>query len=78
MAALLGTVQDENRFGKGQKIKGVIDLDGILAYIHPESGEGDDRVRTSAATAYFGYTKTENQIRLFLHKVHSLFFASFD
>jgi pectinesterase len=43
MAALLGTVQDENRFGKGQKIKGVIDLDGILAYIHPESGEGDDR-----------------------------------
>ncbi|MFM6937063.1 MAG: pectinesterase family protein, partial [Aquirufa sp.] len=60
MAALLGAVQDENLFGKGQKIKGVIDLDGILAYIHPESGEGDDRVRTSAATAYFGYTKTEN------------------
>jgi pectinesterase len=60
MAALLGSVQDENLFGKGQNIKGVIDLDGILAYIHPESGEGDDRVRTSAATAYFGYTKSEN------------------
>jgi pectinesterase len=60
MAALLGSVQDENLFGKGQKIKGVIDLDGILAYIHPESGEGDDRVRMSAATAYFGYSKTEN------------------
>lgn len=60
MAALLGSVQDENLFGKGQKIKGVIDLDGILAYIHPESGEGDDRVRTSAATSYFGYSKTEN------------------
>ncbi len=60
MAALLGSVQDENLFGKGQKIKGVIDLDGILAYIHPESGEGDDRVRMSAATSYFGYSKTEN------------------
>jgi pectinesterase len=60
MAALLGSVQDENLYGKGQKIKGVIDLDGILAYIHPESGEGDDRVRTSAATSYFGYSKTEN------------------
>jgi pectinesterase len=60
MAALLGSVQDENLFGQGQKIKGVIDLDGVLAYIHPESGEGDDRVRTSAATSYFGYSKTEN------------------
>ncbi len=60
MAALLGSVQDENVFGPGQKIKGVIDLDGILAFIHPESGEGDDRVRTSAATSYFGYSKTEN------------------
>jgi len=60
MAALLGSVQDENLFGKGQKIKGVIDLDGILAYIHPESGEGDDRMRMSAATSYFGYSKTEN------------------
>ncbi len=60
MAALLGSVQDENLFGPGQKIKGVIDLDGILAFIHPESGEGDDRVRMSAATSYFGYSKTEN------------------
>ena len=60
MAALLGSVQDENLFGQGQKIKGVIDLDGILAYIHPESGEGDDRVRLSAATSYFGFSKTEN------------------
>lgn len=62
MAALLGSVQDENLFGPGQKIKGVIDLDGILAFIHPESGEGDDRVRTSAATSYFGYTKVENPV----------------
>ena len=59
MAALLGSVQDENLFGPGRKIKGVIDLDGILAFIHPESGEGDDRVRTSAATHYFGYTTQE-------------------
>ena len=63
MAALLGTTQDESLFGPKnppRSIAAVIDIDGILAYIHPESGEGDDRVRTSAATHYFGYSKTEN------------------
>lgn len=62
MAALLGTTQDEPLFGPKNKgsIAAVIDIDGILAYIHPESGEGDDRVRPSAATYYFGYSKTEN------------------
>jgi pectinesterase len=63
MAALLGTTQDESLFGPKNptgSIAAVIDIDGILAYIHPESGEGDDRVRTSAATYYFGYSKTEN------------------
>jgi pectinesterase len=57
MAALLGSVQDENTYGKGIKLAGVIDVDGILAFIHPESGEGDDSKRTSAATHYFGYNK---------------------
>lgn len=61
MAALLGAVQDENTYGKGVKISGSIDLDGILAFIHPESGEGDDSKRTSAATYYFGYNKKEGE-----------------
>jgi acetyl esterase/lipase len=41
-------------------VKAVIDIDGILAFIHPESGEGDDSKKTSAATNWFGYSKTEN------------------
>ena len=61
MAALLGSVQDENIYGKGVKLAGVIDIDGILAFIHPESGEGDDSKRTSAATYYFGYNKIDGE-----------------
>ncbi len=63
MAALLGSTWDESLYGShstGFKIHGVVDIDGILAFIHPESGEGDDRVKPSAATLYFGYGKTEN------------------
>lgn len=41
-------------------VQAVIDIDGILAFIHPESGEGDDSKRISAATHWFGYSKTEN------------------
>ena len=34
-------------------------MDGLLAFIHPESGEGDDSKRISAATNWFGFSKTE-------------------
>jgi pectinesterase len=61
MAALLGSVQDENTYGKRVKLAGVIDVDGILAFIHPESGEGDDSKRTSAVTHYFGYNKVAGE-----------------
>lgn len=62
MSALLGSTWDEPLYGQhnaGYRIHAVVDIDGILAYIHPESGEGDDRVKPSAATLYFGYGKTE-------------------
>lgn len=42
------------------RVNAVVDMDGTLAFIHPESGEGDDSKRTSAATYWFGYSKTEN------------------
>jgi pectinesterase len=42
------------------QVNAVIDIDGILAFIHPESGEGDDSKRISAATNWFGYSKAEN------------------
>jgi pectinesterase len=40
-------------------VNAVIDMDGTLAFIHPESGEGDDSKRLSAATQWFGFSKTE-------------------
>ncbi|HRH60161.1 MAG TPA: hypothetical protein PL045_06295, partial [Chitinophagaceae bacterium] len=41
-------------------IHAVIDIDGTLSFVHPESGEGDDSKRISAATNWFGYAKKDN------------------
>ncbi|WP_345950371.1 alpha/beta hydrolase [Mucilaginibacter sp. PAMB04274] len=51
LATLLGTTVPG--------IKAIVDIDGTLAFIHPESGEGDDSKSVSAGTNWFGYTKTE-------------------
>ena len=67
LSALLGTTAQipslegtEGNPKYSSKVNAVIDIDGILAFIHPDSGEGDDSKRTSAATYWFGYSKTEN------------------
>lgn len=67
LAAMMGATNDIASFdGEGcnknisSKVNAVIDMDGLLAFIHSESGEGDDSKRTSAATNWFGYSKTEN------------------
>jgi pectinesterase len=67
LAAMMGATNGIDAFeGDGcdkkvsSKVNAVIDIDGILAFIHPESGEGDDSKRISAATNWFGYSKTEN------------------
>lgn len=67
LAAMMGTTNGIAQFdGEGcflnstSTVQAVIDMDGILAFIHPESDEGDDSKRTSAATHWFGYTKEEN------------------
>lgn len=67
LAAFMGATNDMSSFeGDGafkkysSHVNAVIDLDGTLAFIHPESGEGDDSKRTSSATYWFGYSKTEN------------------
>jgi len=67
LAAFAGATNGIKQFeGNGcykefsSKVNAVIDLDGTLAFIHPESGEGDDSKRTSSATYWFGYSKTEN------------------
>ncbi|MBP6233805.1 MAG: alpha/beta fold hydrolase [Chitinophagaceae bacterium] len=67
LAAFMGATNGMKQFeGEGgskdvsSKVNAVIDLDGTLVFIHPESGEGDDSKRISAATYWFGYSKTEN------------------
>ena len=67
LSALLGSTAHlgdfegmEGNQNHSSKVNAVIDIDGILAFIHPDSGEGDDSKKTSAATHWFGYSKTEN------------------
>ena len=66
LAAFMGTTNGNSSFEGSNNTKysshvdAVIDIDGILAFIHPESGEGDDSKRTSAASNWFGYSKKEN------------------
>lgn len=65
LAALVGTTNN-NPLYKGDgcndhypdAVQAIIDVDGILAFVHPESGEGDDSKKTSAATYWFGAGKT--------------------
>jgi acetyl esterase/lipase len=40
-------------------VQAIVDIDGILSFTHPESGEGDDSRSTSAATYWFGYGKKD-------------------
>lgn len=41
-------------------VQAIVDIDGTLSFVHPESGEGDDRKSTSAASYWFGFGKAEN------------------
>ncbi|GAA4417565.1 hypothetical protein GCM10023187_50090 [Nibrella viscosa] len=66
LAALLGTTGNRNELeGTGcqseqsSAVQAIVDVDGVLAFIHPESGEGDDSRSTSAATYWFGASNTE-------------------
>lgn len=46
--------------GFSSEVKAIVDIDGTLSFVHPESAEGDDSKSTSAATYWFGYSKAEN------------------
>lgn len=64
LAALVGTTNQDKTYESAIKnhssnVQAIIDIDGTLAFIHPESGEGDDSRATSAATFWFGYSKTQ-------------------
>lgn len=67
LAALVGNTNgwkefDQNKCNEGtsSSVNAIIDLDGTLSFVHPESGEGDDSKKKSAATLWFGYSKAEN------------------
>lgn len=67
LAALLGTTVNDLAFegNEGNQkysstVHAIIDVDGTLSFVHPESGEGDDSKKTSSATYWFGYSKKEN------------------
>ncbi|GGM89438.1 hypothetical protein GCM10010967_22800 [Dyadobacter beijingensis] len=66
LAAFIGATNGNVKFegnttekGPSSDVQAVIDIDGILAFIHPESGEGNDSKSISAATYWFGYPKNE-------------------
>lgn len=67
LAAFAGvTAEDTTYEGNGgnaevsSHVNAIVSLDGTLSFVHPESGEGDESKRPSAATYWFGYTKQEN------------------
>ncbi|WP_420147901.1 alpha/beta hydrolase fold domain-containing protein [Spirosoma sp.] len=66
LAALIGSTNKNPTFeGKGgnatypSDVQAIVDIDGVLAFIHPESAEGNDAKSISAGTYWFGYTKAE-------------------
>lgn len=47
--------------GISTHVNALIDIDGTLSFVHPESGEGIDSIgRISAGTYWFGYNKKQN------------------
>lgn len=65
LAALIGTTNGDPQLegrtghtGHSSRVQAIVDVDGTLAFIHPESGEGDDSKGPSAATSWFGASKT--------------------
>jgi acetyl esterase/lipase len=45
--------------GTSSAANALVDLDGTLSFLHPESREGNDTKSTSAGTYWFGYSKTD-------------------
>lgn len=67
LAAFTGTTNNDPGFevkecnnGYSDMVHAIVDLDGTLSFVHPESGEGNDSHSTSAATYWFGYPKKDN------------------
>lgn len=64
LAALVGTTNGDPLYETGSgfrsrssQVQAIVDVDGILAFTHPESGEGDDSKGLSAATQWLGSSR---------------------
>ncbi len=69
LAALLGTTNGLSAFegnecnnSEESTVNAIVDIDGILAFTHPESGEGDESKGISAAAYWLGATRAENPL----------------
>lgn len=67
LAAFVGNTNGNAEFeggtcctGFSSAVQAIIDIDGTLSFVHPESGEGDDSKKTSSATYWLGYAKKDN------------------
>jgi len=67
LAAFLGTTVGDTKFEgylkrkeKPAPVHAVVDIDGTLSFTHPETGEGDDSKKISAATYWLGYSKKDS------------------
>ena len=67
MAAFLGSTGNMPLFegtngntGISTHVDAVVDIDGTLSFVHPEGREGNDSIRISAGTYWFGYSKKGN------------------
>ncbi|WP_448698429.1 alpha/beta hydrolase fold domain-containing protein [Mucilaginibacter sp. AW1-3] len=67
LAAFLGATNGDAKFEGTEgntkyssRVNAVVDIDGTLSFVHPESSEGDDSKKISAGTYWFGYSKKDN------------------
>jgi len=65
LAAFLATTVGDPKFEGPMKpttvpIHALVDIDGTLSFTHPETGEGDDSKKISAATYWLGYSKKDS------------------
>ncbi|MFL5746470.1 MAG: alpha/beta hydrolase [Niastella sp.] len=68
LAAFLATTAGDPTFegniykkeSKSAPIHALVDIDGTLSFTHPETGEGDDSKKISAATYWLGYSKKDS------------------
>jgi pectinesterase len=67
LAAFLGTTVGDPKFEgplkrkeKPAPVHAVVDIDGTLSFTHPETGEGDDSKKISAATYWLGYARKDS------------------